>query len=329
MWTYNYSQNELYHHGILGQKWGKRKGPPYPLDANQHTSSEKKAGWKRSLGGGRNESNYAENKKGNVFPSQKTSKSVQNTTKEKSVNPSQKSSNTDKMARTKKIAARVGIAALNAAFIAGNLKSAQHSVRVVKNGAQKAQQIIRMADKKKLMYAGLAAAGTATAGAVASHFVRQQLRKDPNSRVSIKERAQKGYQVERSKNIASATNKQAESSAKYGAADKYTKSKYDTQMYTELSKNAKTKLGKRINAQKAQNAKYDMEYYSKVKSSGEPAAKTYLKDKLADISDWDRPYQRLSGRTTTQGEKWINGVTMGTYGLAKDAAYLARRKKKK
>ena len=39
----------LYHHGIAGQKWGKRNGPPYPLDASDHSSSEKKAGWKKSL----------------------------------------------------------------------------------------------------------------------------------------------------------------------------------------------------------------------------------------------------------------------------------------
>lgn len=44
-----YKTNELYHHGIKGQKWGKRNGPPYPLKASDHSASEKKAGWKKSL----------------------------------------------------------------------------------------------------------------------------------------------------------------------------------------------------------------------------------------------------------------------------------------
>lgn len=44
-----YHSDELYHHGILGQRWGKKNGPPYPLSAKDHSASEKKAGWRKSL----------------------------------------------------------------------------------------------------------------------------------------------------------------------------------------------------------------------------------------------------------------------------------------
>lgn len=33
----------------MGQKWGKQNGPPYPLDSDDHSSAEKKAGWRQSL----------------------------------------------------------------------------------------------------------------------------------------------------------------------------------------------------------------------------------------------------------------------------------------
>lgn len=41
--------NYIQHHGILGQRWGKKNGPPYPLGVSDHSASEKKAGWRKSL----------------------------------------------------------------------------------------------------------------------------------------------------------------------------------------------------------------------------------------------------------------------------------------
>ena len=54
----NIEERYLAHHGILGQKWHKRNGPPYPLDAGDHSASEKDAGYKKSLNGGHNEDMY-------------------------------------------------------------------------------------------------------------------------------------------------------------------------------------------------------------------------------------------------------------------------------
>lgn len=51
MYTY------LSHHGIAGQKWGKRNGPPYPLGIADHSASERKAGWQKSLDKGKTTSN--------------------------------------------------------------------------------------------------------------------------------------------------------------------------------------------------------------------------------------------------------------------------------
>lgn len=45
----DFESGYLAHHGILGQKHGQRNGPPYPLDADDHSAAEKKAGWHKSL----------------------------------------------------------------------------------------------------------------------------------------------------------------------------------------------------------------------------------------------------------------------------------------
>lgn len=42
IWAPTPSADELYHHGIQGQKWGKKNGPPYPLDQSQKSQAERR-----------------------------------------------------------------------------------------------------------------------------------------------------------------------------------------------------------------------------------------------------------------------------------------------
>lgn len=66
---YAITTNELYHHGVMGQKWGQRQGPPYPLNASQHSARERKFGYKKSIGGGRNSDYYERNRQKANAPS--------------------------------------------------------------------------------------------------------------------------------------------------------------------------------------------------------------------------------------------------------------------
>lgn len=65
----DFESNYLAHHGILGMKWGRKNGPPYPLSPGDHSAREKNAGWRKSLKDQRKQLgkaalNYAERKAG-------------------------------------------------------------------------------------------------------------------------------------------------------------------------------------------------------------------------------------------------------------------------
>lgn len=64
MWKPTVSSDELWHHGILGMHWGQRNGPPYPLSPGAHSVSEKKAGYKKSIGKGKESTSVKEPKHG-------------------------------------------------------------------------------------------------------------------------------------------------------------------------------------------------------------------------------------------------------------------------
>ena len=76
--------NVLYHHGILGQKWGQRNGPPYPLGSGAHSAREQKAGWRKSLSNSGSVSKKRTRPTNSVKKSTRTNKSTeQNNTRKK------------------------------------------------------------------------------------------------------------------------------------------------------------------------------------------------------------------------------------------------------
>ncbi|MCD8119748.1 MAG: hypothetical protein LUE29_09785 [Lachnospiraceae bacterium] len=124
--NYVYYGRELYHHGILGQKWDKRNGPPYPLDASDHSSSEKKAGWRDSL------------KKTVSSAKQKHQSNLEKKYEKKGMSSSDAEAAAKKRMKVEKVVAAAGAVTLAAAaaYTVKNKFCAEYTDSVLKKGTK-------------------------------------------------------------------------------------------------------------------------------------------------------------------------------------------------
>lgn len=93
----------------------------------------------------------------------------------------------------------------------------------------------------------------------------------------------------------------------------------------KLANASRTRLGKAIHNQKSANNIHSMKYAESMKSKN---IGQKVVERMTGAEAFKTPYTRLSGRTTTLGERIVDQVlTGGMVGLAKDVGYMRNKKK--
>ena len=116
------------------------------------------------------------------------------------------------------------------------------------------------------------------------------------------------------------------SSELLGYGRRATRFENKAEMHQVLEKESRTKLGKRIHQQASKNS-ISLKNYSQAMQKASAGKK--IMDTAFGTQLFKTPYERLSGRTTTVGKKYVDLlVTAGVAGAAADVGYLAKKDKK-
>lgn len=114
--------------------------------------------------------------------------------------------------------------------------------------------------------------------------------------------------------------------ARYGDKAKEIINSNASKTYSQMKDTYKSDKSKRRADALSANANYKSQYYKKAQTKN--FGERMVKSLIFDTDVWNMPYQRVSGRTTTVGKQFIDGMlTAGIGGKIKDNKYRRAQKK--